>query len=59
MSTFHYIDNNPLDLAKIHEIISTNAKLALSETAIQKIEKCRFYLNEKMKFHLIVSFANL
>ena len=49
MSTLHYIDNSPLDLTKIHEIISSDAKLALSETAIQKIEKCRFYLDEKMK----------
>ena len=49
MSTIHYIDNNSLDLSKIHEIISTNAQLALSESAIQKIEKCRLYLDDKMK----------
>ena len=49
MSTLHYIDNSPLDLTKIHEIILSDAKLALSETAIHKIEKCRFYLDEKMK----------
>ena len=49
MNTTHYIDQQPLDLAKIHEIISSDAKLALSDVAIQKIEKCRFYLDEKMK----------
>ena len=49
MSTFHYIDNKLLDLAKIHQIISSEAKLVLSNNAIQKIEKCRVFLNEKMK----------
>jgi len=49
MSTIHYIDSQPLDLAKIQEIISSDATLALSDVAIQKIEKCRFYLDEKMK----------
>ncbi|ARV07877.1 histidine ammonia-lyase [Polaribacter sp. SA4-10] len=49
MNSFHYIDTNPLDLTKIQEIISSDIKLALSETAIQKIEKCRAYLDEKTK----------
>ncbi|MCI2227716.1 histidine ammonia-lyase [Polaribacter sp. MSW13] len=49
MSSFHYIDSIPLDLSKIQEIISTDIKLALSDSAIQKIEKCRAYLDEKMK----------
>jgi histidine ammonia-lyase len=49
MSTIHYIDHQPLDLAKIPEIISSDATLALSDVAIQKIEKCRLYLDEKMK----------
>jgi len=42
MNTIHYIDPQPLDLAKIQEIISSDATLALSDVAIQKIEKCRF-----------------
>ncbi|MGY0408617.1 MAG: aromatic amino acid lyase, partial [Polaribacter sp.] len=50
MHKIHYIDTNPLDLSKIKEIISTNMQLALSETAIQKIEKCRNYLDKKTKF---------
>ena len=49
MSTFHYIDSLPLDLSKIQEIISSNTKLALSDASIQRIEKCRLYLDEKTK----------
>lgn len=49
MNIFHYIDTKPLDLTKIQEIISSDKKLALSEIAIHKIEKCRAYLDEKTK----------
>jgi histidine ammonia-lyase len=49
MNSFHYINSTPLDLTKIQEIISSDIKIALSETAIQKIEKCRAYLDEKTK----------
>ena len=49
MNTFHYIDSLPLDLSKIKEIISSDIKLALSEASIQRIEKCRFYLDAKTK----------
>jgi histidine ammonia-lyase len=49
MNTFHYIDATSLDLSKIQEIISSDKKIALSESAIQKIEKCRAYLDEKTK----------
>ncbi|QNM85970.1 histidine ammonia-lyase [Polaribacter pectinis] len=49
MSTFHYIDNSALDLSKIQEIISLDKKIALSDSAIQKIEKCRAFLDEKTK----------
>ncbi|ARV14775.1 histidine ammonia-lyase [Polaribacter sp. SA4-12] len=49
MSTFHYIDSLPLDLSKIQEIISSDIKLALSDASIQRIEKCRLYLDEKTK----------
>jgi histidine ammonia-lyase len=45
----HYIDSTPLNLTKIHEIISSDFKLGLSETAIQKIKKCRAFLDEKTK----------
>ncbi|MDD7913203.1 histidine ammonia-lyase [Polaribacter ponticola] len=49
MSSFHYIDIKPLDLTDIQEIVSSDKKLVLSETAIQKIEKCRSYLDAKTK----------
>ena len=49
MSSVHVIDNRPLDLSDIQNIITTNQKLALSETAIQKIEECRAYLDQKTK----------
>ena len=49
MSTFHYIDNSALDLSKIQEIISLDKKIVLSDSAIQKIEKCRAFLDEKTK----------
>ncbi|MEE9407693.1 MAG: histidine ammonia-lyase [Polaribacter sp.] len=49
MNTLHYIDLAPLDLSKIHEIISLDKKLTLSSNAIQKIEKCRAFLDEKTK----------
>lgn len=49
MYSFHLIDTKPLDLTAIQEIISTDKKLALSENSIQKIEKCRAYLDSKTK----------
>lgn len=49
MNAFHYIDSLPLDLSKIQEIISLNTKLALSDASIQRIEKCRSYLDVKTK----------
>ena len=49
MNTFHYINSTPLDLTKIQEIISSDIKLALSESSIQKIEKCRAFLDVKTK----------
>tara|TARA_B110001450_G_scaffold53086_1_gene49750 strand:- start:1096 stop:2601 length:1506 start_codon:yes stop_codon:yes gene_type:complete len=49
MNTFHYIDSLPLDLSKIQEIISLDTKLALSASAVQRIQKCRSYLDIKTK----------
>ena len=49
MNSIHLIDLKPLDLTGIQEIISLDKKLALSETSIQKIEKCRIYLDNKTK----------
>ena len=44
----HYIDSSVLTIEKVREIIFEGKKLALSEEAISKIERCRTYLDEKM-----------
>ncbi|TXD50854.1 MULTISPECIES: histidine ammonia-lyase [unclassified Polaribacter] len=49
MNSIHFIDLEPLDLTSIQEIISLDKKLALSDKSIQKIEKCRAYLDAKTK----------
>ena len=48
MNLVHSIDSKPLDLAILHEILSSGKKLSLSTEAITRIEKCRAYLDEKM-----------
>ena len=49
MESFHFIDTKPLDLTAIQDIISSNKKLALSDNSIQKIKKCRAFLDSKTK----------
>lgn len=49
METVHYISTDVLSLETVHTIISQNKTLALSEEARVNIEKCRTYLDEKMK----------
>ena len=51
METIHYISSDLLSIEKINEIISHDLKLELSEEARVNIEKCRTYLDEKMKSH--------
>lgn len=51
METIHYISSDLLSIEKINEIISNGLKLELSEEAQINIEKCRKYLDEKMKAH--------
>ena len=51
METIHYISADLLSIEKINEIISHDLKLELSEEARVNIEKCRNYLDEKMKSH--------
>ncbi len=48
MNLVHSIDSNPLDLTILYEIISNEKKLVLSHNAINRIQKCRSYLDEKM-----------
>lgn len=53
METIHYISSDLLSIDKINEIISYDFKLELSEEAIVNIEKCRAYLDQKMKDNAI------
>jgi len=48
MNLQHSIDSNPLDLSLIHDIMSHNKKLSLSIGAIERIQKCRAYLDQKI-----------
>lgn len=45
----HYISSEPLTIKKVEEIINNHAEIALSEDAINRINKCREYLNNKME----------
>lgn len=51
METIHYISSDLLSIELVNEIIIQDKKLALSEEARANIEKCRTYLDEKMKSH--------
>lgn len=51
MESIHYISSDLLSLTQVNEIVFQGKKLALSEEAISNIEKCRTYLNAKMKAH--------
>ena len=48
MKEIHQINNSRLDLSKINEIIATDKKLVLPELTIEKINKCRKYLDDKL-----------
>ncbi|MEG1615725.1 MAG: histidine ammonia-lyase [Bacteroidales bacterium] len=45
----HYITGKELTIAEIHDIVSNHKHLRLSEEAVQKIRRCREYLDDKMK----------
>ncbi len=51
METIHYISSDLLSLEIVDTILSQDKKLALSEEARANIERCRMYLDEKMKSH--------
>lgn len=44
----HYITSQHIDFEIVKKIITENYTLALSDEAIQRIEKCRTYLDKKM-----------
>ena len=45
----HSISHKHLTLERLREIVETGEQLALSEEAVKAIEKCRKYLDDKMK----------
>ncbi|MFN7045771.1 MAG: histidine ammonia-lyase [Flavobacterium sp.] len=49
METTHYISSDLLSIDMINEIVFQGKQLALSEEAVVNIEKCRKYLDDKMK----------
>ena len=49
MSLVHTIDASPIDLRIIQDILTNDKKLLLSAGAIARIEKCRAFLDERMK----------
>ncbi len=44
----HHISSEKITLSTIEDIIKNNKKVELSESAIQKVQKCRQYLDNKM-----------
>ncbi len=51
MTTIHYINSDFLSIEKMHELILSTKKIALSPEAIDNIRKCRAYLDAKMATH--------
>lgn len=49
MKNLHYISSKQLNFNTLSDIILTDKKLELSDDAIEKIEKCRLYLDKKLK----------
>ena len=45
----HYISTDHLSIDRVEEIITKGYKLALSDEAVRLIERCRNFLDEKMK----------
>ena len=49
MNNIHYIDSKQLSFDILNEILITEKQLQLSEEAIEKINNCRNYLDQKIK----------
>lgn len=48
-NSVHYISPEWLTLDRVEEILTKNMKLALSDEAVARINRCRQYLDDKMK----------
>lgn len=44
----HFISSEHLSISDVQEILNSNTKLKLSDSAIEKIKKCRDYLDNKL-----------
>lgn len=44
----HHISSEHLSIEKIAEIINSNARIELSDSTVERIKKCRKYLDDKM-----------
>ena len=51
MDSYHIISSKPIDLAIINGIIIEQKKIKLSDDAVEKINKCRNYLDKKLASH--------
>ena len=49
MSNTHFIDNEPITFELLDTLILSEKKLELSEKAVERIDNCRNYLDEKIK----------
>jgi histidine ammonia-lyase len=49
MKNIHYVSSEPVDFKQVREIMSSNCKLALSDSAYEKIIKCRNYLDHRLQ----------
>ncbi|MEH6535582.1 MAG: histidine ammonia-lyase [Psychroserpens sp.] len=49
MNSIHFISSEILEISTISDIIFQNKKIELSKAAIEKIEKCRNYLDNKIE----------
>lgn len=49
MINYHYINSDSIDFKKLRSIVDNNLPLKLSNEAIERITKCRIYLDEKIK----------
>ena len=49
MNNIHFIDNEPITFEFLDTLILSNKKIELSEKAVERIDNCRNYLDDKIK----------
>ena len=48
MDNYHIISSDAIDIVTIYNIFYENKKLKLSEESVNKIQKCKAYLDDKL-----------